>query len=75
MYRFPSSPFPVDGMLGGFPIRMLDMIVSNYFRNRLRGWKQALYHTLFYSVTGSFIEATKGKAREDFATEGVERGS
>jgi hypothetical protein len=24
---FPKSPFPVDGMLGGFPIRLLDMIV------------------------------------------------
>ena len=24
----PKSPFPVDGMLGGFPIRLLDMIVS-----------------------------------------------
>jgi len=31
IYRFPSSPFPADGMLGGFPIRLLDMIVSiNY---------------------------------------------
>ncbi|CAL8081307.1 unnamed protein product [Orchesella dallaii] len=24
---FPKSPFPADGMLGGFPIRLLDMIV------------------------------------------------
>jgi len=28
MAGFPKSPFPVDGMLGGFPIRLLDMIVS-----------------------------------------------
>jgi hypothetical protein len=38
MAGFPKSPFPVDGMLGGFPIRLLDMIVSvilHYIRNRV----------------------------------------
>lgn len=48
LYRFPTSPFPEGGMLGGFPIRLLDMIVSQihafkfkmhiYLEKKLKIW-------------------------------------